>query len=68
MVLVAGGDGTINEAANGVIGSSTILGIVPVGTGNILAHQLRMPILSGQELYLHKESARNRQDNLSQVS
>jgi len=46
MVLVAGGDGTINEAANGIIGSSTILGIVPVGTGNILAHQMRMPILS----------------------
>lgn len=46
IVLVAGGDGTINEAANGVIHSSTILGVVPVGTGNILAHQLRMPILS----------------------
>ena len=46
IVMVAGGDGTINEAANGVIGTSTALGIVPVGTGNILAHQLRMPILS----------------------
>ena len=46
LVLVAGGDGTINEAANGLVGSSSALGIVPVGTGNILAHQLRMPILS----------------------
>ena len=46
MVLVAGGDGTINEAANGLAGSSTALGIIPVGTGNILAHQLHMPILS----------------------
>lgn len=46
LVLVAGGDGTINEAVNGVVGSNTILGIVPVGTGNILAHQMRMPILS----------------------
>ncbi len=46
IVLVAGGDGTINEAANGVVGTSTTLGIIPVGTGNILAHQLRMPILS----------------------
>ncbi len=46
IVFVAGGDGTINEAVNGVIGTSTILGIIPVGTGNILAHQLRMPILS----------------------
>ena len=46
MVLVAGGDGTINEAVNGLVGSNTTLGIVPVGTGNILAHQMRMPILS----------------------
>jgi diacylglycerol kinase (ATP) len=46
MVLVAGGDGTINEVANGLTGTDTVLGIVPVGTGNILAQQLRMPILS----------------------
>lgn len=46
LVLVAGGDGTINEVVNGLAHTPTILGIVPVGTGNILAHQLHMPILS----------------------
>ena len=46
LVLVAGGDGTINEAANGLVGTETALGIVPVGTGNILARQMRMPVLS----------------------
>lgn len=46
IVLVAGGDGTIHEAVNGVVGSDAVLGIVPVGTGNILARQLHMPILS----------------------
>lgn len=46
LVLVAGGDGTINETVNGLVGSNTILGVAPVGTGNILAHQMRMPILS----------------------
>lgn len=46
IVLIAGGDGTINEAVNGLSGTSTAMGLVPVGTGNILAHQLRMPILT----------------------
>ncbi|MBN1246036.1 MAG: diacylglycerol kinase family lipid kinase [Anaerolineae bacterium] len=46
IVLIAGGDGSINEAAQGLSGMATALGIVPVGTGNILAHQLRMPILA----------------------
>ncbi|MGC9521614.1 MAG: diacylglycerol/lipid kinase family protein [Anaerolineae bacterium] len=46
LVLIAGGDGTINEAVNGLCNSDTTLGIVPAGTGNILAHQLRMPVLS----------------------
>ena len=46
IALIAGGDGTINEAANGLRGTETVLGIIPVGTGNILAHQLEMPTLS----------------------
>lgn len=57
LVLVAGGDGTINEAANGLVGSNTILGIVPVGTGNILAHQMHMPILSPVPPYQVSEVA-----------
>ena len=56
VVLVAGGDGTINEVVNGVHNSSTILGIVPMGTGNILAHQLRMPMLSLTTPYAFKET------------
>ena len=40
LILVAGGDGTINEVANGVIGSSVPFGILPGGTANILAYEM----------------------------
>ena len=40
LVLVAGGDGTINEALNGVARSATPLGIIPLGTGNVLGTEL----------------------------
>ena len=36
-VLIAGGDGSVHFAANGVAGSETALGILPVGTGNDIA-------------------------------
>ncbi len=37
LILVAGGDGTINEVANGMIRSEVPLGIMPGGTANVLA-------------------------------
>lgn len=40
LILAAGGDGTINEVANGMIGSETPLGILPAGTANVLATEI----------------------------
>ena len=40
LILVLGGDGTINEAANGMVHSSVPLGILPGGTANVLANEL----------------------------
>jgi diacylglycerol kinase family enzyme len=42
LILVAGGDGTVNEAANGMIHSGTPLGVLPAGTANVLAMEMRL--------------------------
>jgi diacylglycerol kinase (ATP) len=43
MVVAAGGDGTIAEVANGLMGSGARLGVIPLGTANVLAHELALP-------------------------
>jgi diacylglycerol kinase (ATP) len=44
LVLVAAGDGTIEDVASQLVGSSTTLGIVPIGTNNNLARSLGVPL------------------------
>lgn len=44
LILVAGGDGTINEVANGMAFSHVPLGILPAGTANVLAVELGLGV------------------------
>lgn len=43
MVITAGGDGTVNETANALAFSDTVLGILPFGSGNGLARSVGVP-------------------------
>jgi YegS/Rv2252/BmrU family lipid kinase len=42
-IVVAGGDGTINEAINGLAGARAQLALIPLGTANVFAAELGLP-------------------------
>jgi len=43
LIIVSGGDGTINEVVNGMVNSPVPLAVLPAGTANVLAKELGLP-------------------------
>jgi YegS/Rv2252/BmrU family lipid kinase len=43
-VFACGGDGTIHDILQGIVGSDAVLAVIPLGTGNTLAHDLHLPL------------------------
>ncbi len=39
-IIACGGDGTVNQVANGLIGTSAVLGVIPLGSGNDFAREI----------------------------
>jgi diacylglycerol kinase (ATP) len=52
IVVAVGGDGSINEISQGLVGSNTAMAILPLGSGNGLARALKIPLNIDKALQL----------------
>ena len=68
-VVAAGGDGTINEVMNGLVGLGVPLGVLPLGTANVFAREIGLPtdparaaevVAQGRTTSVHVGTANNR--------
>ena len=62
VVAVQGGDGTTMQAASALVGTDVALGLIPGGTGNLLAGNLRIPRVMTRAARVLVEGRRRRID------
>ena len=60
VVIAAGGDGTVRAVAEQLAGTGTPMGILPMGTGNLLARNLDIPLTGYRDMVLTALTGRQR--------
>ena len=67
LVAAYGGDGTQMEVANGLLGTGVPLAILPGGTGNAMAHELKVPINLRQAAEIIVSNPKRRSVDLARI-
>lgn len=62
IVAAAGGDGTLNEVARGLLHSDTAMAVIPCGSGNGLARCLHLPMKTSEAIRLLRQGKIERID------
>ena len=71
VVIALGGDGTVNEVANGLVRTSTALGVLPGGSTNVFARQLGFenePVAATDQLLAGLRTGSQRRIGLGNVN